>query len=88
VVFWQEFYTLNFEKVWEGTSQNGRTAGILHLINYAISLNNKWLSGRIFALLDFAKVWEGTSRNGRTAGILHLINYAISSHELSTKAWL
>jgi len=56
VAFWQDFALLDFEKAWEGTSGNGRTAGILHLINYAISLNKKWLSGRIFALLDFAKV--------------------------------
>ena len=52
------FALLDFAKVWEGTSGNGLTAGILHLMNYSNSLNEKLCSGMFFALLDFSKDLE------------------------------
>jgi hypothetical protein len=54
----KNFTLLDFEKVWEGTSGNGRMVRILHLMNYDISLIKKWLSGKNFTLLDFEKVWR------------------------------
>jgi hypothetical protein len=52
-VFWHVFYTFGFWEGLEGSSENGRTVRILHLMNYPNSSVKKWCSGTFFAFLDF-----------------------------------